>query len=96
MSAVTELWAASFEQELSRLGHARLGRGNQDGGTAGPPWGARGDFLSSLPPGYAEETSPEDAAVDWLEMSSLLESPPGTGEGGGGTAAGPTAPAPTD
>jgi glutamate dehydrogenase len=68
MSAVTELWATSFEQALSRLGPSEGG----DAGAAARAKEGLGSFLSSLPPGYTEQTSPEDAAVDWLELSSLL------------------------
>jgi glutamate dehydrogenase len=76
MSAVTELWATSFEQALSRLSTPEHAGG-------APPSVAedeRGNFLSSLPPGYAEATSPEDAAADWLEMSSLLGAEAATGD----------------
>ncbi len=86
MSAVTEVWAASFEQELSRLGTtAPIAIAT----AGGPAWDERGTFLASLPPGYAEETAPEDAAVDWLEMSSLLRGGPTAGEWRVGTASGP-------
>jgi glutamate dehydrogenase len=68
MSAVTDPWAVSFEQELARIGsYGRAGTENPG------PEGSRARFLSSLPPGYAEETTPEDAAVDWIEMSALLD-----------------------
>jgi glutamate dehydrogenase len=36
-------------------------------------------FVSSLPPGYAEATSPEQAARDWAELAALV----GYGAGGG-------------
>ena len=67
MSAVTELWATSFEAGAVEPGHSSAvlpGAATGDGRTAGrscPPFR----------PGYTEETSPEDAAVDWLEMSSF-------------------------
>jgi glutamate dehydrogenase len=76
MSAVTELWASSFDQALSRLAPAE-GTGGE--GTSIAEDG-RGIFLSSLPPGYAEQTTPEDAATDWLEMSTLLGAGPMSGE----------------
>ncbi len=75
MSAVTELWAASFEAALSNLAPAR-----RAGEAPLASWDGRREFLSSLPPGYTEETSSEDAAVDWLEMSSLLGGGPEAGE----------------
>lgn len=67
VSVVPELWAGLFEAELSRL----VGSERADGASAE---GAQ-TFLSSLPPGYVEETAPEDAASDWLQMSRLLSSP---------------------
>ncbi len=72
MSAVTDPWAVSFEQELARIGS--YGRAGTENPGPEDEWGedSRGRFLSSLPPGYAEETTPEDAAVDWIEMSALL------------------------
>ena len=77
MSAVTELWAASFEAELSNLATTqRAARPLLTG------WDDRREFLASLPPGYTEETSPQDAAVDWLEMSSLLGGEPEADEAG--------------
>ncbi|HTT88176.1 MAG TPA: NAD-glutamate dehydrogenase domain-containing protein [Acidimicrobiales bacterium] len=77
MSAVTELWANSFEQALSRLG-AHDGAGSEAIPLAQE---GRGRFLSSLPPGYSEETLPKDAATDWLEMSRLIRGGRGPSEG---------------
>ena len=54
-----------------------------------PAWDERGMFLASLPPGYAEETVPEDAALDWLEMSGLLPGGPADKEPISGPGSGP-------
>jgi glutamate dehydrogenase len=74
VSGVTEPWASSFDTELRQ--HAA------DGPVDGEAREGRRRFLSCLPPGYAEETSPEDAATDWLEISALLSPPSGKGTAG--------------
>jgi glutamate dehydrogenase len=78
VNGVTEPWASSFGTELTQLA--------ANGAVGGAAREGSGRFLTCLPPGYVEETSPRDAATDWLEISALLSRPPGTGsaEAGGG------------
>ncbi|HXW78029.1 MAG TPA: NAD-glutamate dehydrogenase domain-containing protein [Acidimicrobiales bacterium] len=84
MTGVTEPWAGSFDTELAHLAAGE----RADGATRE---GSR-RFFSCLPPGYVEETAPEDAATDWLEISTLLNrrptpaSGPGLGSGPDGAA----------
>ena len=68
MTEVTEPWASSFDTQLAHL--------SVDGREDGAAREGRRTFFSCLPPGYVEETSPEDAATDWLEISSLLNRTP--------------------
>ncbi len=80
MTRVPEPWASSFDKELGELG--------VNGRTGAPPGASKGAekgrqrFFSCLPPGYTEETAPQDAATDWLEMFGLLSEPPDAGKAG--------------
>ncbi len=77
---MTETWASSFDNELGQLA--------SDGRPGGTAREGRQRFLSCLPPGYVEETTPEDAASDWLQMSALLT--PQSSAGSAAAEAGPT------
>jgi glutamate dehydrogenase len=71
VTEVTEPWANSFDTELAHLAvDARVDDGARPG---------RRKFFSCLPPGYVEETAPEDAATDWLQISTLVNHQPGAG-----------------
>ena len=63
-------WAASVAAQLQEWA---IGR---SAGAPGPGAGAAlsqlRKFLDSVPPGYPEATSPEEAARDWLLMSALV------------------------
>jgi glutamate dehydrogenase len=68
-------WADAFRVELQKL----TGSGYFLGRRSGEALGERAhkeqaEFLSSLPPGYAERTPPELAARDWLEILVLQAS----------------------
>ncbi len=68
-------WADAFRVELQRLvdtGYPRPRRGGQALGERASR--EQREFLSSLPPGYVEETPPELAARDWLEILILQAS----------------------
>ncbi|MGA3219626.1 MAG: NAD-glutamate dehydrogenase domain-containing protein [Acidimicrobiales bacterium] len=67
--------------------HADLLQGEQATGDGEPTPSARAArqrFLECLPPGYAEETAPEVAAQDWVEISRLLALGPGPAPVAGG------------
>jgi glutamate dehydrogenase len=69
MSAPPEAWASLFDVHADLL----LREGEAGDGAPGPVMGAaRQTFLDGLPPGYVEETAPEVAARDWVEISRLL------------------------
>jgi glutamate dehydrogenase len=68
-------WADSFRVELQRLlgtGYCLARQGGE--GLEEIADKEQGKFLSSLPPGYVEETPPEVAARDWLEILMLQAS----------------------
>ena len=65
-------WADAFQVELRRLVDAGYYSARQGGQALGElAHREQRRFLSALPPGYAEETPPELAARDWLEMLIL-------------------------
>jgi glutamate dehydrogenase len=68
-------WADGFRVELQRLldtGYCLTRQGGEAVGELAHR--EQRKFLSSLPPGYVEETPPELAARDWLEMLILQAS----------------------
>ena len=73
MGVPSRQWADAFGTALRRL--ATTGGpagGERDEQQADGAYSQRHRFLSSLPPGYGEQTAPEDAARDWLELSELV------------------------
>ncbi len=78
-------WSNAFAASLSgRAGPAEAGAAEAGAAEVGPVQ----SFLAALPAGYAEQTSPEQAAADWRQLWALL----GTG-GEGGPPAGAEPPA---
>jgi glutamate dehydrogenase len=75
MTATLGPWAEAFDAELRLLGATEAA------------WTRRERFLSSLPPGYVEETTPADAVCDLVELSELA--PPGYPVDGSSTDGGP-------
>ena len=76
-------WADAFRVELQRLvdtGYCLARTGGQALGEIAHRQQRK--FLSSLPPGYVEETAPELAARDWLEILMLQASEQEGGEYG--------------
>jgi glutamate dehydrogenase len=79
MGTAPVAWASSFEAQADLL---LAGPAVAEGAHGRATGEARQMFLESLPPGYAEETEPDVAARDWVEISRLLarrgvSSPPG-------------------
>ena len=68
-------WADAFRVELERLVDTGYPIARQGGQALGEhARREQREFLSSLPPGYVEETPPELAARDWLEILILQAS----------------------
>ena len=68
-------WADGFRAELQRLRDTGYCRARQGGEAIGElAHREQRKFLSSLPPGYVEETPPQLAARDWLEILILQAS----------------------
>lgn len=79
-------WADAFTSELRR--------GGTGSGSGDEAFDHRQLFLSYLPPGYPEETGPEDAANDWRAVHALTTAPVESGPSPGSGGSAPSGPLP--
>jgi glutamate dehydrogenase len=81
VGSAQERWAEDFSGELAKLVPSPARAGSA-------AWADRELFLAHLPPGYPEETTPADAASDWLHIAGFARrgagGAAGNGAGGGG------------